>query len=245
MKILVVSDHEEKRLYEHFDHERWVGKVDMAISCGDLHPDYLSYLVTVLRVPLLYVHGNHDTRYTTTPPDGCDRIDGRLVHVSGLRVAGIGGSPQYNAGSEEFQYSGRQMRWRARRLSATIWQAGGAEIIVSHAAPIRCSVQLRVPHEPAGTGRPCIRPDLEGHPEFCPEATDTTHRSTAAFNGLIGRWKPRYWFHGHNHIEYGRVSRLWWLGRTQVINADGHVVIDTEQPIDPDRGSMVAGVFPI
>src|ERR1035437_6829925 len=55
MILLIVSDHEERQLYEHFDPERWIGKIDLAISCGDLRADYLSYLVTVLRVRLLYV----------------------------------------------------------------------------------------------------------------------------------------------------------------------------------------------
>jgi hypothetical protein len=46
--------------------------------------------------------------------------------------------------------------------------------------------------------------------------------------------------HGHNHLEYGQVPRLWWIGNSQVINADGHVVLDTDQMTNATFGSMVA-----
>ncbi|HWE62880.1 MAG TPA: metallophosphoesterase, partial [Chloroflexota bacterium] len=149
MKILVVSDHEEKQLYDNFEPERWVGKIDLAISCGDLHGTYLSFLVTMLEVPLLYVAGNHDTRYRTNPPEGCDDIDGRLVQIKGLRIAGLSGCLRYNSGSEAYQFSARQMRWRVRRLAPAIWRAGGLDIMVSHAAPIRCPFTPRWCPQPA------------------------------------------------------------------------------------------------
>ncbi len=242
MKILVVSDHEEKQLYDFFDPDRWAGKVDLAISCGDLRADYLSYLVTVLAIPLLYVHGNHDGRYRQYPPDGCDDIDGKLVRIGELRIAGLGGSHRYNDGAEDYQFSMREMGHRVRRLSLAVWRAGGLDLMVSHAAPLRCPFTPRLCPHPAGLGLPCIHPEIVGHPDICPEATDPCHRGIPAFNIGIARWKPRWWLHGHNHIEYGRVPRLWWVGATQVINADGHVVLDTMGPVSQETGSMVAGL---
>jgi Icc-related predicted phosphoesterase len=239
MKILVVSDHEEKQLYDHFDPERWVGRVDLAISCGDLRGEYLSYLVTVLRVPLLYVAGNHDTRYDQRPPDGCDRLDGKVVQIQGLRIAGLSGSPRYGEDTSEYQFSDRQIRWRIRKLGFAIRRAGGVEILVSHAAPIRCPFTPQICKAPAGAGHPCIHPEITGHPWLCPEPTDYAHRSVVAYNQAIARWKPRIWLHGHNHIEYGRVPRLWWVGETQVINADGHVLVDTDQSAERERGSIL------
>jgi hypothetical protein len=94
---------------------------------------------------------------------------------------------------------------------------------------------------PAGLGFPCIHPELVGHPEICPEATDACHKPVPAFDSALHHWKPRWWLHGHNHIEYGRVPRLWWVGKSQVINADGHIVLDTDQPIDTASGSIVPG----
>lgn len=240
MKILVVSDHEEKQLYDHFDPSRWVGKVDLAISCGDLRGDYLSYLVTVLRVPLLYVAGNHDTRYRTNPPDGCDPINGRIVTYGGLRILGLSGSPQYSGDDGEFQFTDSQMRWRVRKLYPVVWKAGGVDIVVSHASPIRCPLTPGLCKSPAGAGRTCVHPELAGHPALCPEPVDFAHRSVAVYNRAIARWRPRFWLHGHNHIEYGRIPRLWWIGATQVINADGHVVVDTDLPSERERGSIIS-----
>ena len=85
-------------------------------ACGDLAREYLEYLVTDLDVPLLYVAGNHDTAYRMHPPEGCENLADRLLTISGLRIAGIAGSLQYNAGPEEYQYTERQLAWRVRRL---------------------------------------------------------------------------------------------------------------------------------
>jgi uncharacterized protein len=239
MKILVVSDHEERQLYEHFEPERWVGKVDLAISCGDLRSDYLSYLVTVLGVPLLYVAGNHDGRYHTYPPEGCDDIDGKLVRIGGLRIGGLSGSLRYNSGAENFQYTNWEMRRKVWHLTRSVLRRGGVDLIVSHASPHRCPLTPNVCKTPAGVGFDCIHPELKGHPEVCPEATDACHRAVTAYDVAIRRWKPRWWIHGHNHIEYGHVPRLWWVGSSQVINADGHIVLDTDHEIDAIWGSLV------
>ncbi len=59
MRILAVSDVESPYLYEHYRPGRLDG-IDLILSCGDLHPEYLEFLVTMGRCPLLYVHGNHD-----------------------------------------------------------------------------------------------------------------------------------------------------------------------------------------
>ena len=98
------------------------------LGCGDLPFDYLEYLVSRLDVPLLYVPGNHDP--SLKPPDmtwmplrselpvpgpqGCTNIDGRVVEVNGLRVAGLGGSLRYKEGPN--QYTQAQMGRRALRL---------------------------------------------------------------------------------------------------------------------------------
>ena len=61
MKILALSDHEVPWLWDHLDRQRLEG-VDLILSCGDLDPRYLSFIVTFAHAPLLYVHGNHDDR---------------------------------------------------------------------------------------------------------------------------------------------------------------------------------------
>ena len=100
------------------------------ISCGDLNANYLSFLVTMGRAPLLYVHGNHDAAYEQRPPEGCDCIEDQLVTVKGLRILGLGGSAQYSGGPH--QYTERQMERRIRRLWFKLRRAKGVDIVVTH-----------------------------------------------------------------------------------------------------------------
>ena len=59
MKILTVSDRVESILYDRFDAGRFPG-VNLILACGDLPPEYLSFLAASFNVPLYYVLGNHD-----------------------------------------------------------------------------------------------------------------------------------------------------------------------------------------
>ena len=63
MKVLTVSDRVEPVLYDDFDAAFFTG-VELILSCGDLPPEYLSFLTKTLNAPLYYVRGNHDIRLT-------------------------------------------------------------------------------------------------------------------------------------------------------------------------------------
>ena len=130
MKILAVSDEECAALREYYVPGRLDG-IDLIISCGDLKADYLSFLVTVAKCPVLYIHGNHDGGYDVRPPEGCDCIDGKVVIYNGLRIAGLGGCRKYHPGSH--QYTEAQMRHRIRKLWFPLWRAKGVDILVTHA----------------------------------------------------------------------------------------------------------------
>lgn len=130
MKILTISDEECDALWDYYVPGR-LKEYDLIISCGDLKAKYLSFLVTMARCPVLYVHGNHDTHYLQEPPEGCDCIDDRLVIYNGVRILGLGGCRKYHPGP--FQYTERQMRRRIARLRRTIRRAGGVDIVVTHA----------------------------------------------------------------------------------------------------------------
>ena len=104
--------------------------IDLIISCGDLKANYLSFLVTMGRARVLYVHGNHDRTYEMRPPEGCDCIEDKLVTVNGLRILGLGGSIQYSGGPH--QYTERQMARRIRKLRFQLWRAGGVDLVVTH-----------------------------------------------------------------------------------------------------------------
>ena len=90
MKVLIVSDEECPALWDYYQPGR-LKEYDLILSCGDLKAKYLSFLVTMARCPLLYVHGNHDTSYAKEHPEGCDCIDDMLIEYNGLRILGLGG----------------------------------------------------------------------------------------------------------------------------------------------------------
>lgn len=132
MKILAVSDEECDALWDCYVPGR-LSEYDLIISCGDLKSDYLSFLVTMGRCPLLYVHGNHDIGYIHYPPEGCDCIDDHIVVYNGLRILGLGGCLRYHPG--DCQYTDAQMRSRIRKLKRLLKKMGGVDIVVTHAPP--------------------------------------------------------------------------------------------------------------
>ena len=132
MKILTVADEECLALWDYYVPGR-LSSYELILSSGDLKAEYLSFLVTMARCPVLYVHGNHDDSYQEAPPEGCDCIDGKLVVYKGLRILGLGGSLRYSRGAH--QYSEQQMRKRIRRLKRAIRAVGGVDLVLTHAAP--------------------------------------------------------------------------------------------------------------
>lgn len=132
LHVLAVSDRRHRALYDHFDKTRW-RDIDLVISSGDLEPGYLSFLVTLIPAPLVFVPGNHDQAYLKHPPGGCDSVDGRVLLVGGAVVAGLGGSSWYNG--KDLQYSEKQMAGRVRRLKRRIRRWGRLDILVTHAPP--------------------------------------------------------------------------------------------------------------
>lgn len=198
MKILALSDVECKAFYDFYVPGR-LDEYDLIISCGDLKPQYLSFIVTMTRVPLLYVHGNHDERYEKLPPEGCDCIEDKLIVYKGLRILGLGGCRQYRPGTH--QYTEAEMRWRIFKLKWKIRKHKGVDIVVSHA-----------PLEGIGDGE------------------DYAHRGFGAFLDFVDKYKPKYWLHGHVHMNYNleNVREREYNG-TKVINAYERYVLDIPQ----------------
>lgn len=133
MKILAVADEECSALWDYCTPGK-LKEYDLILSAGDLKADYLSFLVTMARSPLMYIHGNHDAGYAHCPPEGCDCIDDKLVIYKGLRILGLGGCHQYRPGAHQF--TEKQMRKRIRKLRAALQLAGGVDVVLAHAAPL-------------------------------------------------------------------------------------------------------------
>ena len=132
MKILCIADEELTIFWDSYVPGR-LKEYDLILSSGDLKAAYLSFIVTMARAPVMYVHGNHDTGYAVTEPEGCDSIDGQMVEYRGLRILGLGGCLWYRPGAH--QYSEKEMRRRIWKLRWQIAKYGGVDIVVTHAPP--------------------------------------------------------------------------------------------------------------
>ncbi len=129
MRILLLADEPDVRLWDHLD-KRLLEGLDLVISCGDLPGEYLSFLTCFTNAPILYVHGNHDARYESKPPEGCICIEDRVVLCKGLRIVGLGGSMRYKPGPH--QYTDKEMQKRAKKLRHALRRSKGFDILVAH-----------------------------------------------------------------------------------------------------------------
>lgn len=130
MKILLLADQAEPSLWEHLDRRKLEG-VELVLSCGDLPAEYLSFLTCFTDAPILYVHGNHDSRYAQKPPEGCVCIEDTIYTHNGLRILGLGGSMRYREGPH--MYTEREMRRRVSRLRFKLLRSKGFDILLTHA----------------------------------------------------------------------------------------------------------------
>lgn len=194
MKILAVSDIESPYIWDNFQPDRFKD-IDLIISCGDLKSEYLSFLVTVIKAPLIYVPGNHNTSYMSNPPEGCDSIDGQLIKYNNIRIAGFGGCKGFE--SEKYQYTDDEMRKRVRKLAPQIMWNKGIDVLVTHAAAY-------------GIG----------------DDKDLCHEGFKSFNELLDKYSPKYFIHGHVHLNYGMKSRIIKYRNTTVINAYDHYIFE-------------------
>ena len=190
MKILFLADEESKIYWDYFKKEQFEG-IDLIISCGDLKPEHLTFLV-----PLLYVHGNHDDKYDKRPPEGCICIEDRIYNFNGIRILGLGGSYRYKNGVN--QYTELQMSRRIAKLKLKLTINRGFDILVTHS------------------------PAYGFH-----DGQDQCHRGFDSFNRLINTYHPKYFVHGHVHMNYGRqFPRVDEMGDTHVINAFERYILE-------------------
>ncbi len=91
-----------------------------------------------------------------------------------------------------------QMARRVRHAERQIRKHGGLDILLTH-APLR------------------------GLNDF----DSLSHRGFACFGGLLDKYQPKYFIHGHIHRTYGHdIPQLDRYGQTTVINAFDHCIIE-------------------
>ena len=195
MRILAVSDTESTALWDHYNSNK-ITNTDLILSCGDLNPQYLSFLVSCTNLPLLYVHGNHDEKYDQTPPEGCICIDDKIYVHEGIRILGLGGSMRYNNGIN--QYTEKQMRARVGRLRFKLWRSGGIDILLTHSPALNLGDDKDLAH----TGFAAFLDVMDKyHPQYM-------------CHGHV---------HQSYRFDFKRVRHH---GETTVINACGHYFLD-------------------
>jgi Icc-related predicted phosphoesterase len=182
---------------------------DLVLAAGDLPWDYLEYLASVLDRPVVFVPGNHDPAMDTARqhrsgqflragmpcdpprPAGCHSVDGTVVDVAGLRIAGLGGCVRYRPGPN--QYSQREYHRRAARLMRRVGRLqrrtpGVVDVLLTHAPP-------------RGLG----------------DESDRPHVGIDALHGVLERLAPRWHLHGHIH-PYGQQRPDRVVGGTTIRN---------------------------
>ena len=195
MKILFLADEESKAFWDFFHKEDFDG-IDLIVSCGDLKAEYLSFLTTMTTIPVLYVRGNHDSKYDHMPPEGCICIEDEIYEYNGIRILGLGGSYRYKEGKNQF--TDAEMKKRVRRLAFKLFKKKGFDILVTHAPAYGKN-----------------------------DGQDLCHRGFCVFCELIEKYQPKYFVHGHVHMNYGRqFPREDMIGTTKVINAYNHYIVE-------------------
>jgi len=186
--------------------------IDMVIGCGDLPYYYLEFLVSAFDVPLIFVHGNHDSgaqygagRGQITKVQGGTPIDGRTRVVNDLLLAGLGGSMRYRPNAKYMFTESEMNRQVARLIPQFIWnrQRYGRylDILVAHSPPFGI-------HD---------RPDIP-------------HTGFKVFLKIMEWFKPRYLLHGHIHIYRQDTIRETLYQETKVINVYPYHIFDFDEP---------------
>lgn len=240
MKILLISDVEERLLWDNWNDAtaQSLADVGLVLSAGDLKPEYLEFLVTMLNVPLVYVRGNHDGMYDKRPPEGCENADGKLIEVDcgrgdsmqKVRILGFGGSMRYRDDSSDM-YTEREMEQRVRKAERSIILQKVADAVKELMSPDKdlksqdaggSAAEKRPPFDILLTHAPC-----RGYGDM----EDLPHNGFECFNDFLNKYSPRLHCYGHVHPEYGAARRhMIHPSGTMLINCSGHYIIDFVKP---------------
>jgi hypothetical protein len=168
IRLLALSDERDPAL-ERVQNREALGPIDLIAGCGDLEPDYLSFVADAFVAPLAYVRGNHDAggawaaagdRIPEVLPDGVVRksIGLRLVGFSWPRL-GVRGRPRERTAWSQV----------LPLLVRSLGPRGEPILVLSHAPP-------------RGVGD---APD------------DPFHTGFDAYRWVADHLHPPLWLHGH------------------------------------------------
>ncbi|MGA2765638.1 MAG: metallophosphoesterase [Spirochaetia bacterium] len=214
MKVLCIADHVDPVIYSSNLKSRF-SEVDLVLSAGDLALEYYDFILSSLNKPLFFVFGNHHLEgragYRNDPFDnrtpwergvGATSLEGKVVRVKGLILAGLGGSIWYNGGDN--QYTDFSMFFSILKLiPGMLWNkvfhGRFLDILLTHSPPYGIN-------------------DL---PDAC-------HTGFRIFLWFIRHFHPAYLIHGHVHLYDRNAAREAKYAGTTVLNAYDHTLLTVE-----------------
>jgi uncharacterized protein len=198
VRLLAVSDEREAAL-GHARNRRALEPVSVIVGCGDLEPDYLSFLGDAFHAPLLYVRGNHDHggAWEAGQEVAPMPLGGRFERAAGVTFAGLGWPSRLSG--------------RAERDEGSAWRQALALYLRARLRGPRPSVVLS--HVPPR--------DLGDDP------SDPYHTGFVAYRWLCRRLQPVLWLHGHTTLAAARQWRT-ELGGTTLVNVTGAALIELD-----------------
>ncbi|MBK5201707.1 MAG: metallophosphoesterase [Spirochaetaceae bacterium] len=222
MKILCIADDKDALVYSAHVKD-FYPEIDMVIGAGDLSLRYYEYIITSLNKPLLFVFGNHNLEHYKYYMGSDGRKSRTMVEMvsnnipyggtviedlvyrdkkSGLIVAGLGGSINYNKGKHQFtnsQMARRMWRMAPRLIVNKILYGRCLDILVTHAAPLGLN-----------------------------DDVDPCHVGFKSFLTFMDIFKPKYLLHGHIHLTDANAKRDLVYKRTKIINVYKSFVLDDD-----------------
>ncbi len=221
MKVLCIADHVDPLIYSTSVKSRFQD-IDFIVSSGDLALEYYDFIVSCLNKPLFFVFGNHHVsergsylrhpdpfvqlgrEKAEKPATGGTYIEGKVLSVRGIILAGLGGSKWYNGG--ENQYTDFSMflsmiRLFPRLIWNRVFRGRCLDVLVTHAPPYGIN-----------------------------DLPDPCHTGFKVFLWFMRVFKPKFLVHGHVHLYDRNAAREALYRRTRIVNAFDHAVIEVEAP---------------
>ncbi len=213
MKVLCIADHVDPIIYSANLKSRFAD-VDLVLSAGDLALEYYDFIVSTLNKPLLFVFGNHHLEGRPGRPDpfdartswekgvGATCVEGRVMRVKGLLLAGLGGSIWYNGGENQYRDFGMFFSI-LKLIPGMLWNrlvhGRYLDILLTHSPPYGIN-----------------------------DLPDPCHTGFRAFLWFMRHFHPAYLVHGHVHLYDRNAVREATYGGTTVLNAYDHALLSLE-----------------
>ncbi len=241
MKILCVSDQVDPFIYTQSIKSQF-GDVGAVLCAGDLPMSYIDFIVSTLNKPTFFIFGNHnlkeykyyrsDIRRNPMELASSALIEAQHAHGATyagfkcirdgtilvrdpvtkkdrpLLIAGIDGSIDYNHGLCQFTES--QMNFRLAKMAPSLIYnklkyGTYLDIFLTHASP-----------------------------RHIHDKEDPCHKGFECFNKFLKKYEPTFMVHGHIHLYDMNEERVGVYGKTTVVNAYSHHVIEIPSPEDEE-----------